>query len=279
MEISLGSYYEKNDAIVKENTYFKEWTEEIDDLRSEIPELPFSNLWIAKQTAHLIPQNSVLHLGILNTLRSWNYYETPSCVRCYSNTGGFGIDGCVSSLIGASLANQKKLYFGIVGDLAFFYDMNAIGNRHVGKNIRLMVINNGKGQEFRNYNHRAEEFGNEADNFMAAARHYGNKSLNLIKHYAEDLGFKYLSASDKTEYLNNLDYFLSKELTDKSILFEVFTNSENESKALKLMQHIKVDTKYLVKDARNFVKQNAKNFVKEILFEKGISHIKKIIKR
>lgn len=31
--------------------------------------------------------------------------------------------------------------------------MNVVGNRHVGNNVRLLLINNGKGNEFRNYNH------------------------------------------------------------------------------------------------------------------------------
>ena len=49
-----------------------------------------------------LPENSVLHLGILNSLRSWNFFEVPTSVSAYSNVGGFGIDGGVSSLIGAS---------------------------------------------------------------------------------------------------------------------------------------------------------------------------------
>ena len=61
--------------------------------------------------------------------------------------------GCLSALIGASLAHKDKLYLGVIGDLAFFYDMNVIGNRHVGNNVRILLINNGKGNEFRNYQH------------------------------------------------------------------------------------------------------------------------------
>ena len=48
---------------------------------------------------------------------------------------GFGIDGNMSALLGASLAKSDKLYFGVIGDLAFFYDMNCLGNRHVGSNL------------------------------------------------------------------------------------------------------------------------------------------------
>ena len=57
-----------------------------------------------------MPKNSIIHFGILNSLRCWNCFEIDHSIRGYSNTGGFGIDGGVSSLIGASLVN--RLYSG-----------------------------------------------------------------------------------------------------------------------------------------------------------------------
>ena len=98
---------------------------------------------MAQQTLPLIPENSALYLGILNSLRSWNFFDKPDGVEAYANTGGFGIDGGISSLAGAALASPEKLFFGITGDLAFFYDMNIFGNRHFASNIRLLLINNG----------------------------------------------------------------------------------------------------------------------------------------
>ena len=249
-----------NDALLKEckDLYNK--------MLAKIPELPFSNLWCAKQISQKLPSNSVLHLGILNSLRSWNFFDVPDSVSVYSNVGGFGIDGFVSSLIGASLFNKEQLYFGIVGDLAFFYDMNSLGNRHVGNNIRIMLINNGRGTEFRNYNHPAQRFYNDADPYMAAAGHYGNKSPNLIKHYAEDLGFEYLTASNKEDFLKVIDRFLEPEITEKPILLEVFTDSKDESDALFAVRNVEKDAK-----------SGAKQFVKEMLGEKGVGFVKKIV--
>ncbi len=250
-------------------TYAEDWKKEREKILSKIPDLPFSNIWIAQQMSKKLPENSVLHLAILNSLRSWNLFDMAKSIRGYSNTGGFGIDGCVSSLIGASLANPKMLYFGIIGDLAFFYDMNSIGNRHVGKNIRLLVINNGKGTEFRNYNHNAAKFGSDADKFIAAAGHYGNKSPALLKHYAEDLGFKYYSASTKEEFLENVGYFVSNQHYTQPILFEVFTSSKNESNALKLVSRIEIEEEQQP--------NVAKKIVKGILGEAGVKTIRKII--
>ena len=50
----------------------------------------------------------------------------------------------------------EKLFFGIFGDLAFFYDMNVLGNRHIDNNVRLMVVNNGVGVEFKFYHHQSD---------------------------------------------------------------------------------------------------------------------------
>ncbi len=211
----------------------------IENIYSLIPELPFSNIWIAQQTIGKLPKSCVLHLGILHSLRSWIYFPKDKSIDTFSNVGGFGIDGIVSSCLGASLVNNSKIYYCIVGDLAFFYDMNSIGNRYLPNNIRIMLINNGCGTEFRNYNHPAHEvFGDMADPYMAAAGHYGNKSPLLVKHYAEDLGFHYISASDKEEYLNNLPIFVNPEIGEKPILFEVFTDSKDESDALETMFHL-----------------------------------------
>ena len=252
----------------RESTFITEWKTEYKKIYAKIPELPFSNAWIAQNTILRLPENSILHLGILNTLRTWNYFEAPQSVLGYSNTGGFGIDGCISSLIGASLAEPNKLFFEVVGDLAFFYDMNSIGNRHVKSNIRLMVINNGRGTEFRNYGHAAFKFGEAADDYIAAAGHYGKKSHLLLKHYAEDLGFEYLSASSKEEYLTNVKRYLEPQITDKPILFEVFTDSKDESDAVKIMKNIEVSPK-----------GKAKQVVKSVIGTQGINVLKKLMKK
>ena len=83
--------------------------------------------------APLLPENSVLHFGILNTLAIVEFLRNTEVRVFRFERRRPGIDGGVSSLIGASLADPTRLCFGIFGDLAFFYDMNAVGNRHVGK--------------------------------------------------------------------------------------------------------------------------------------------------
>lgn len=265
-EQSFFEYYARNGNAQHTDTYLQVCKVHLNNLSEKIPELPLSNIWIASQMAHKIPEGSTIHFGILNSLRSWNFFKLPTSVTSASNVGGFGIDGNVSSLLGASLVNKNKLYFGIVGDLAFFYDMNAIGNRHIGNNLRLLLVNNGKGTEFRQYNHVANQFDDETDQFIAAAGHYGNKSPELVKNYAQSLGFKYLSATSKEEFEDVFERFLSPEITEKPILFEVFTNSVDESMALELMLNIDGN-----------IKGKAREIAKQVLGKKGLDVLKKVI--
>lgn len=267
-EVSFFKQYNKMTDTNGETSYYEAFKKEYDSFVTEIKELPFSNIWIAQESKNKLPKNSVVHYGILNSLRSWNFVEVDKTILGYSNTGGFGIDGNTSSLIGASIASPQKLFFGFVGDLSFFYDMNSIGNRHVGNNIRLMIINNGKGTEFRNYNHPAAKFGEDADQFMAAAGHYGQKSIDLIKHYSTDLGFKYLSAHNKEEFIECAKEFFNSDVQSQPIVFEVFTDSKDESDALYIMNNLKSNAT-----------GNAKNIARSILGDKGVQAIKKVIGR
>lgn len=254
------------DKVEARESYLEKCKQELAIITNNIPELPFSIIWIAQTLSSRMPKHSILHFGILNSLRAWNFFDVDASISAYSNVGGFGIDGGVSSLIGSSLAQKDKLHFGFFGDLAFFYDMNVLGNRHVGNNVRIMLINNAKGSEFKLYSHPASQLGAEADEYIAAARHYGNKSPLLVKHYAEDLGFKYLTASSKEEFETTMQEFISSELSDKPIVFEVFTDSEDENNALKLLNKIEKSKEYQRKEKiMNIIGEDNAHAIKNIL--------------
>lgn len=268
-ECEFFHHYASTPEVHKCNTaYYLTWKNECEKLWKAVPKLPFSNLWVAQHTGPRLPRDSRLFLGIENSLRSWDYFDIDETITAFSNTGGFGIDGGVSSLIGASLAHQDQLYFGITGDLAFFYDMNVLGNRHVGKNVRLMVINNGIGQQFRNPGYAIDSVGEDVNPYIAAAGHYGNKSRTLLKHYAEDLGYRYLSACTKEEYFKQIDAFVDPQIGDRPILFEVFTDTKDESLALKTITTI-VNNNH----------SKAIEQTKKLLGPKGTKFVKGLIKK
>lgn len=243
-----------------------------DEIYREIPELPFSNIWTAMQLSSHLPKGSLLHISASNTRRCWNMFPLPEGVESACNVGCCGIDGCTSTLVGASLINPNRLCFGVTGDLAFFYDLNVLGNRHVGKNLRILLINNGIGGEFKLSVHFCNDFGEEANKYMAAAGHFGNKSPKLVKHFAEDLGYRYLSANNKEEFLSVLAEFTDPKITDTSIIFEVFTRPEDESDALYLMSHIRTDVKV---NMRN----KLKDVIKSVAGNEGIEVIKGMLKK
>lgn len=246
------------------STYLNDCKAEYQKVLSSIPELPFGNIWIAQQLHDKLPENSVFHMGILNSLRSWNFFEISNTIRTSCNVGGFGIDGGLSTLIGASLNHPDKLHLGVFGDLAFFYDMNVMGNRHVGNNIRIMLINNGRGTEFRNYDHPCYPLGEEADLFIAAAGHYGNQSPDLVRHYAEDLGYQYIPVRGKEDFLQVYSEFINPQITDSSMIMEVFTESALESEALEMVLNCVKPTikKQISKSIKRVIGDNYVNSLK-----------------
>ena len=150
--------------------------------------------------------------------------------------------------------------------------MNVLGNRHVHSNLRILLINNGKGTEFRNYNHPGAQFGEETDTFIAAADHFGVKSKNVVKHYAEDMGFVYLAASTKEEYKTKAKIFLNPDITKCPMILEVFTDCEDESNALRIIRNTLVDP-----DIKR--KIELRNAVKFVVGEDRYRALKKLAKR
>lgn len=246
-----------------------EWKDRLAKTASLIPELPFSNIWVAQHLSKELPKESVLHLGIRNSIRSWNYFEIDDTILGFCNTGGFGIDGGISSLIGASFCNPQKLYFGAFGDLLFFYNMNALGNRSIGPNVRILIVNNGLGQEFRNYMCNSAVLGDEANAFVAAQGHFGNKSTIAIKGFAESMGFKYLTASTKEDFFNVYSEFVDPKIGVQPIIFEVFTEQGDESDAVEIINELSPKAKVL---------KSTKNILSKPEFKAVKSIVKKILK-
>lgn len=254
------------------NEYYAEYMLAKESLNSIVDSLPFSNAWLASQIEHKLPVNSELHLGIQNSLRFWSYFPINQEINVFSNVGGFGIDGSIASLVGASLFNKNKIYYCVLGDLAFFYDMNSLGNRHIGNNIRILLVNNGKGTEFKLKGNPGYLFGDEADLYIAAGGHYGTKSRTLVKHYAEDLGFKYLSAQNKEELKLAIEEFVNPQIGEQSILLEVFTNSEDENQALTMIRSC-MATK------TDLLEGKMKSALRKTVGESGIDKIKRIMRK
>ena len=231
--LNISKFSNKN----KKSTFYARIVEEIGEIVTN--DIPFSNTYIASIFSDKIPKNSSLHIAILNSLRNCNFFNIKNNVYCTSNVGGFGIDGALSTFIGQSMANSQRLYYCYCGDLAFFYDMNILGNRHINNNIRILLVNNGTGVEFKISPWLDEAIGSKnLDSYIAAKGHNGS-----AKGWAESMGFHYICAKNKSEFNNRINEFCSSQINafGKPVIFEVFTTDENEINALKYIRKVNSD--------------------------------------
>ena len=265
-EKDFFDYYSKKEG--ERTTYYQKVSDYVKEVHKDAmnEDFPFSNIYAAQQLSPLIPENSELQFGILSSLRAWNFFDIPSNSLSFANTGGYGIDGGLSSLVGASFINPEKIYFGVFGDLCFFYDMNALGNRQVSRNVRVLLVNNGLGEEFKTFFNHCYPWGKATNKFVAAEGHFGHKSPLLVKHYAEDLGFEYMCASSKEEFQKVYKRFVTPELTDRPMFFEIFTEDKYEDAALKQIMN-----------THKTAEGGAKNLAKKMLGEKGTQFVKGIL--
>lgn len=184
-------------------------------------ELGWNNILAIREVVERIPPGSILHLAINSAIRIANFFELNPDVKVYANIGTHGIDGPISSLLGQAAASGKPAYL-VVGDLAFFYDMNALRVRHVADRVRILLINNQGGEEFY-YNGMWK---NEASDLHTTARHH-----TKAERWARECGFRYLSARDSDELAAAVDSFFDEEV-DAPVLLEAFTEMKSDSEAL-----------------------------------------------
>lgn len=191
--------------------------------------LPLSHAYVAARLAPLIPAHSVMHFAILSAFRNWSFFELDRSIECYSNVAAFGIDGCLSTFVGHAMGTDR-LCFLVIGDLSFFYDMNALGIRGTKGNARIILVNNGGGGEFRLFSNAAElNFGSNANRHIAAAGHNGS-----AKAWAESMGWEYRDVRSKEEFDLNQGWLL--EHSQKPRLIEVFTSMQSDSDGVQMIR-------------------------------------------
>jgi 2-succinyl-5-enolpyruvyl-6-hydroxy-3-cyclohexene-1-carboxylate synthase len=206
-------------------TYYNMWNDDIKMLDYS-SNLPFSNMYVAKKLAEIIPDRSVLHLAILSSTRTMQFFDLKPNVKVYSNIGALGIDGCMSSFFGQASATDE-LAFCVVGDLSFFYDMNSAGIRGIKNNARIILLNNGGGSEFHFF--MGKEKIPTINQYICAEHHKGAKG------WIESLGYDYYSATTKEE-VDNIIPTLAEE-SDRPIFVEIFTDMEEDAKLINRLFH------------------------------------------
>jgi 2-succinyl-5-enolpyruvyl-6-hydroxy-3-cyclohexene-1-carboxylate synthase len=99
----------------------------------------------------LIPPDSTLFVGNSLPVRLLDQFGKPQDKRIYvyANRGASGIDGNISSALGAGAARPDKPLVAIVGDITFYHDMNGLLAVHRnGVPITIVLLNNDGGGIF-----------------------------------------------------------------------------------------------------------------------------------
>jgi 2-succinyl-5-enolpyruvyl-6-hydroxy-3-cyclohexene-1-carboxylate synthase len=238
----------KERPLNKEHSYYNQWQAEI--AKVKVPEFEFSNFYVAQKLAQTIPDDSVLHLAIQYSTRIIHYFDLAENVTTFSNYGALGIDGCYSTFAGQAAVTDKLCYL-VVGDLSFFYDMNAAGLRSIGKNVRVILLNNGGGGEFQ-YIFGRERIPELDENICA--QH--NKTAG---GWIKSLDYDYYSATNKAEVDRALEKFAQPSNTP--MFLEVFTNMEEDAHKTKQFYG---DNRSQYKEYSQGVKGTVKSLLKKV---------------
>lgn len=254
-ECSLDYFLDKmltslNDSYINKKTYYNMWKIHIDKL--VYPNFEFSNFYVGKKLSEIIPANSVLHLAILNSTRIMQFFRLNEGIRTYSNIGALGIDGCLSSFVGQASAT-KDLAFCLIGDLSFFYDMNAASIRHLSNNARIILLNNGGAAEF--------HFFMGKEKIPTINKHISVANHRTAKGWVESLGYKYYAVSNKEEADTILP--LLAQYSNCPIFLEVFTDMESDASISKEFY-----ASNYPKDLKSSIKKVASKVLKEKQYQK-----------
>ncbi|WP_460977784.1 2-succinyl-5-enolpyruvyl-6-hydroxy-3-cyclohexene-1-carboxylic-acid synthase [Spirosoma knui] len=114
------------------------------------PSQPLTDWSAVHLVLDALPDQSTLHLANSMPVRYANLcgVDERQQIRVFANRGVSGIDGCLSTALGAALATDQLVTV-LIGDVAFFYDRNALWSAPIPPNLRIVLLNNDSGHIFR----------------------------------------------------------------------------------------------------------------------------------
>ncbi len=184
-------------------------------------ECDFSDLTVMHDVLQQIPNGSDLQMGNSTSVRYIQLFPNRNDLTYYGNRGTSGIDGSISTAVGASFASQKPSTL-IIGDISFFYDSNGLWNNYLSNNLKIIIINNGGGGIFRFIDGPSSS--NALDYFETP------HNLNA-EHIAKTFNVNYLKATNDIELSKNLTKLYTE--NQGCCILEVFTPREKNAEILK----------------------------------------------
>ncbi|MCK5103478.1 MAG: 2-succinyl-5-enolpyruvyl-6-hydroxy-3-cyclohexene-1-carboxylic-acid synthase, partial [Cyclobacteriaceae bacterium] len=197
-----------------QNNYFNRWKEKELQANAFVGKYfkveKFSEFHAVQKVIAQLPEPCHLHLANSMPVRYANFIgiENNKETEVWANRGTSGIDGCLSTALGHAI-NSSDLNVIVTGDMAFFYDRNALWHSHIPSNLRVVILNNHGGGIFRLLNgpkqlDELEEYFETRQNLNAA-------------NTARDFGMKYFMVKTMDALPEILGQFF-KEKTGPSIL-------------------------------------------------------------
>lgn len=242
------------------------------DEKELIPENYLSSMLAISELSARMPENSLVHLSILNSTRMFPLFHKDESTAVYSNIGTDGIDGSMSTFLGQACATDRPCYL-VIGDLSFFYDMNSLAMRNIRPNVHILLINNGGGAEF--YFSMGPKLLPNIDLHISAAHSQSAKEWVIANN------FRYMQARNSEEFLAQIDQFMAVD-ADRPVVFEVFTEKERDVKMLKGFRrviHMDTATHKMVKQIEEIpvVKKAVETPVGQTMKKKLKESLKKFI--
>ncbi|MFV8838985.1 2-succinyl-5-enolpyruvyl-6-hydroxy-3-cyclohexene-1-carboxylic-acid synthase [Salinimicrobium soli] len=192
-------------------------------------EIPYSDLKAMQLVVPKMPKDHVLHLANSSTIRYAQLFNWDGSLKIYCNRGTSGIDGSISTSVGAAMTAEEPVLM-ITGDLSFFYDSNALWNNYIPKNYRIIILNNQGGGIFRILpgDKNSETF----DTYFETVHDLNAKPI------CDLYGFEYASAKTSEEIEKHLNGFF--DTSEKPRLLEIFTPRKvNDEVLLKYFSFMK----------------------------------------
>ncbi|WP_320815007.1 2-succinyl-5-enolpyruvyl-6-hydroxy-3-cyclohexene-1-carboxylic-acid synthase [Flavobacterium sp.] len=186
------------------STYAKEFADIITFREQKHKEylatVPFSDFSVFELITKKLQGNINLQISNSSAIRYMQLFDLNENIEVFCNRGTSGIDGSTSTAIGAATTSEKLTVL-ITGDISFFYDSNALWNKYIPNNFKIILINNSGGGIFRILpGHQENNVFNE----------FFETSHNLkANHLAEMYGFKYCYVNENDDLENLLDKFLN----------------------------------------------------------------------
>lgn len=171
-----------------------------------------------------LPSYTRLHLANSTAVRYANFISLEAAqqnIEVIANRGTSGIDGSTSTALGCALATKATTLL-ITGDLAFFYDRNALWNNYLPENLRILLLNNHAGGIFRLIKGPGEQ--PELEEYFETRQPLGAEAT------AREFGLQYFQCASKESLDAVLLDFLSNEGGPK--LLEVETDSRANAEIL-----------------------------------------------